>query len=174
VKISRTSAVVVAGAATASLLAGGVAYASTTSPAAPISPAPNAAAKHAQRHHGHQGHHRPGLAARAVHGEFVVHNKRGDRVLDVQRGQVTAVTPAGSGTAGTVTLRSVDGFFATYSFTPTSHVRNNGSKATPSSVKVGEFARVRAVKSGGTDSVRGLVARTAHAKAGTTTTAPTS
>jgi len=171
VKISRTSAVVVAGAATASLLAGGVAYASTTSPAAPISPAPNAAATHAQRHH---GHHRPGLAARAVHGEFVVHNKRGDRVLDVQRGQVTAVTPAGSGTAGTVTLRSADGFFATYSFTPTSHVRNDGSKATPSSVKVGEFARVLAVKSGGTDSVTGLLARTAPAQAGKATTAPTS
>jgi len=171
VKISRTSAVVVAGAATASLLAGGAAYASTTSPAAPISPAPNAAAKHAQRHH---GHHRRGLAARAVHGEFAVHDKGGDRVLDVQRGQVTAVTPAGSGTAGMVTLKSVDGFFATYSFTPTSHVRNNGSKASPSSVKVGEFARVLAVKNGGTDSVRGLVARTAHAKAGKTTTAPTS
>jgi len=166
VKISRTSAVVVAGAATASLLAGGAAYASTTSP-----PAPNAAAKHAQRHH---GHHRRGLAARAVHGEFAVHDKGGDRVLDVQRGQVTAVTPAGSGTAGMVTLKSVDGFFATYSFTPTSHVRNNGSKASPSSVKVGEFARVLAVKNGGTDSVRGLVARTAHAKAGKTTTAPTS
>jgi len=171
VKISRTSAVVVAGAATASLLAGGVAYASTTSPAAPTSPAPNAAATHAQRHH---GHHRPGLAARAVHGEFVVQNKKGNRVLDVQRGQVTAVTPAGSGTAGTVTLRSADGFFATYSFTPTSHVRNNGSKATPSSVKVGEFARVLAVKSGGTDSVTGLMARAAPAQAGKATTAPTS
>ncbi len=170
-KISRTSAVVVAGAATASLLAGGVAYASTTSPAAPTSPAPNAAATHAQRHH---GHHRPGLAARAVHGEFVVQNKKGNRVLDVQRGQVTAVTPAGSGTAGTVTLRSADGFFATYSFTPTSHVRNNGSKATPSSVKVGEFARVLAVKSGGTDSVTGLMARAAPAQAGKATTAPTS
>jgi len=164
VKLSRTPVVVVAGAATASLLIGGVAYASSTSSTA----APGATAKKAQGHH---GHHRKALGARAEHGEFTVHTKKADRVLDVQRGQVTAVTPASTGTAGTVTLKSKDGFLATYAYTATSHVRNNGSKAAGSTVKVGELARVLAVKSGSTDSVLRLAAHAPKtAKAGSTTT----
>jgi len=165
VKLSRTPVVVVAGAATASLLIGGVAYASSTSSTA----APGATAKQAQGHRGH--HHRVGLGARAEHGEFTVHSKKADRVLDVQRGQVTAVTPASTGTAGTVTLKSRDGFLVTYAYTATSHVRNNGSRAAGSTVKVGELARVLAVKSGGTRSVLRLAAHAPKAAtAGSTTT----
>jgi len=165
VKLSRTPVVMVAGAATASLLIGGVAYASSTSNTA----APGATAKQAQGHRGH--HHRLALGARAEHGEFTVHSKKADRVLDVQRGQVTAVTPASSGTAGTVTLKSKDGFLATYVYTATSHVRNNGSRAAGSTVTVGELARMLAVKSGGTRSVLRLAAHAPKAaKAGSTTT----
>ncbi len=164
-KLSRTPVVMVAGAATASLLIGGVAYASSTSNTA----APGATAKQAQGHRGH--HHRLALGARAEHGEFTVHSKKADRVLDVQRGQVTAVTPASSGTAGTVTLKSKDGFLATYVYTATSHVRNNGSRAAGSTVTVGELARMLAVKSGGTRSVLRLAAHAPKAaKAGSTTT----
>ncbi len=162
-KLSRTPVVVVAGAATASLLIGGVAYASTTSSTA----APGSTAEKAQGHH--RQHHHQGLAARAAHGEFTVHTKKADRVLDVQRGQVTAGTSATSGNGGTVTLKSADGFLKTYAFTATSHVRNNGSKAAGSSVKVGELAHVLALKGGGTDSVLRLGAHTPKAKAAPTT-----
>jgi len=65
-----------------------------------------------------------GQPGRAVHGEFTVHTKTGDKILDTQRGVVTAVN------AGSVTVKSTDGFTATYTLTPTTKVHKGKQTAT--------------------------------------------
>ncbi len=169
-KLSRFSLVVAASAAAASVLAGGVAYAATgsgtaTTPPTAGTPTPPGAQPL------HRGRHRD-LAARAEHAELVMHGKAGDRVLDLQRGHVTALSPAAGGKPATVTLTSADGFSATYSLTLTSGVSNNGKKDPPSSLTVGENARVRAIRNAGTDQVLHLAAHTPRPKAGTSTHVP--
>jgi len=74
----------------------------TTTPAAPGTATP-AAPTHPAKAGTHPGHHK-GQLGRAVHGEFTVHTKTGDKILDTQRGVVTAVN------AGSVTVKSTDGY----------------------------------------------------------------
>jgi hypothetical protein len=118
------------------LAGGGTAVAladtSTPTPAAPSSSAPAPAAKpHAKQR---------ALARRAEHGEVVLHGKGGDRTVDVQRGVVTAASPT------SVTVRSTDGFTATYTFTPTSKVRKQKAASQPSAVAVNDRVGVVAAK----------------------------
>ncbi len=98
------------------VLAGaGVATAqTTTTPAAPGTATP-AAPAHPAKAGTHPDHHK-GQLGRAEHGEFTVHTKTGVKTLDTQRGVVTAVN------AGSVTVKSTDGFSATYTLTPTTKV----------------------------------------------------
>ncbi|MDT7741710.1 MAG: hypothetical protein QOE59_788 [Actinomycetota bacterium] len=119
-------------------LAGGgtaVALADTsTPPAPPSSSAPSPAAKP------HAGKARRALAHRAEHGEVVLHGKGGDRTVDVQRGVVTAASPT------SVTVRSTDGFSATYAFTPTSKVRKQKAASQPSAIAVNDRVGLVAAK----------------------------
>jgi hypothetical protein len=119
-------------------LAGGgtaVALADTTTPtpSAPSSSAPAPAAKPPARK-------ARALAQRAEHGEVVLHGKGGDRTVDIQRGVVTAASPT------SVTVRSTDGFTATYAFTPTSKVRKQKAASQPSAVAVNDRVGVVAAK----------------------------
>ncbi|MBI1759470.1 MAG: hypothetical protein HYR62_09645 [Actinobacteria bacterium] len=85
------------------------------------------------------------LAHRIEHGEFVVKGKDGKPVdLVVQRGEVTAVS------ATSITLRSADGFTASYPIASTTKVWVNHSRQTIEQVKVGDKAGVLAKKDNGT------------------------
>lgn len=121
------------------LAGGGTAVAladtSTPTPSAPSSPSSSAPAPAAEPHAKHRA-----LARRAEHGEVALHGKGGDRTVDVQRGVVTAASPT------SVTVRSTDGFTATYTFTPTSKVRKQKAASQPSAVAVNDRVGVVAAK----------------------------
>ena len=121
----------------------GVATAQTTTiptPAAPGTATP-AAPTHPAKAGTHPGHHK-GQLGRAVHGEFTVHTKTGDKILDTQRGVVTAVN------AGSVTVKSTDGFTATYTLIPTTKVHKG--KQTATQITTNDRVRVLATKTGTT------------------------
>lgn len=128
--------VALAGGGTAVALAETSAPPTPTAPssAAPTSAAPAPGAEHPARKA------RRALARRAEHGEVVLHGKAGDRTVDVQRGVVTAASPT------SVTVRSTDGFTATYAFTPTSKVRKQKAASQPSAVAVNDRVGVVAAK----------------------------
>jgi hypothetical protein len=116
-------------------LAGGgtaVALADTSAPPPPSSAPAPAAKPHPRAHRA--------LARRAEHGEVVLHGKGGDRTVDVQRGVVTAASPT------SVTVRSTDGFTATYAFTAASKVRKQKTASQPSAVAVNDRVGLVAVQ----------------------------
>lgn len=82
------------------------------------------------------GHH-PRLPGE--HGEYTGAGKA-HRTVDYQRGTVTAV----NGT--TFTVRSQDGFTATYSFAPTTKVHKEEQAATPAQVVAGDRVFVAAAQ----------------------------
>lgn len=153
----RTKIALVAGTAALALagIGGGVAFAqgsstpatgavltastsSSTSPSTPAKP-------------GTKGHHKAkGLLDRVEHGEVVLHTKQGDRTVDIQSGQVTAI----SGT--TVTVRSQDGFSATYTSGSTSKIREKGQTAALSAVHNGDRVRVAATRNGSSLTITSL------------------
>lgn len=142
--MKRTKVALVAGAAVLAMagIGGGIAFAAdsgpTTTPAAPSAKAP----------HAHHGAHR--LAHRVEHGEFTVHTKTGDQVIDLQRGQVSAVS------ATSVTVRSEDGFTATYTVGSASKVRVQKKASAIANVHTGDKVAVAATRSGNTDTLRRL------------------
>jgi len=90
-----------------------------------------------------QGKHRA-LLARVEHGEFTVGGKRG-RVADVQRGQVQSVN------ASSITVKSTDGFTATYTVNSTTKVRKAKQAVGIGQVATGDRVVVIADKNGSTD-----------------------
>lgn len=83
------------------------------------------------------------LTRRALHGEVTFGAKK-PRVVDFQRGTVSAVS------ANSVTVRSLDGFVATYEVSPTTKVRVAKKQATIKDVATGDRVRVIAAKDGQT------------------------
>ncbi len=107
-----------------------------------------------------QGHHRGRLAAarRVLHGEFVVKGKDGKyETLASQRGSVTAVS------ATSITLRSADGFTATYAVDGSTRIRKEGKKADIGAVKVADPAFVLAVRIGTDKTARGVIVKAPRA-----------
>jgi hypothetical protein len=104
---------------------------------------------------GDRAKHRQAIATaarRTLHGEFVVRGKGGKYVTaDTQRGSVTAVSPTA------ITVRSADGFAATYAVNGDTRVRKNGAKATIAQVKVGDPALVVATKTSAGKTARGVL-----------------
>jgi hypothetical protein len=146
-----TKTTMIAGAAVVALIGigGGVAFAgSSGSPtpntltAATTSTTPaggtNTPAKHKHR----------GPLARAEHGSVTVRTKTGTEVIDLQRGQVTAVSPT------SISVRSQDGFSATYVVTSTTKVRKTGQPSAIGNVADGDNVVIEAVHSGTTDTAR--------------------
>jgi hypothetical protein len=145
--MSKRTKTILATGSLALVLAGtgaGVATAQTTTPtpAAPGTATP-AAPTHPAKAAKHPGHHK-GQLGRAEHGEFTVHTKAGDKVLDTQRGVVTAVN------AGSVTVKSKDGFSATYTLNPATKVHKGKQTATTAQITTNDRVRVRADKTGTT------------------------
>jgi hypothetical protein len=90
-----------------------------------------------------------GLIAKVDHGEFT----GASGVMDVQRGAVTAVDP------GSLTVRSTDGFTATYVLDPSTRIgaagpataaAAGGATPAPAPLKAGDTVRVLATKTGDT------------------------
>ena len=110
--VLAAAAVVVAAA-----IGGGVAYVATahSTPSTPdAAAAAPAAAPHEQGKHGRQA---GGLLGRIQHGEFTTASAAGgSETMDLQRGVITTVDP------GSVTVRSADGYTATYAITPATAV----------------------------------------------------
>ena len=76
-----------------------------------------------------------------LHGEFAVNGAHGPQTVLVQRGTVTAVSTA------SVSLRSTDGYTATYRVTSDTKIWSGHGTATISAVKTGSEAFVTAQKS---------------------------
>ncbi|GAB3000093.1 hypothetical protein LWP59_36715 [Amycolatopsis acidiphila] len=113
---------------------GGIALADSSTPAPPSSPAPAAAsaAKHGKA-----------LLGRVGHGEVTLNGKK-HQVVDLQRGQVQSVSPTA------VTVRSNDGFTATYTVGGTTKVRKAKQASAIGQVAVNDRVFVVATKAGAT------------------------
>lgn len=82
------------------------------------------------------------LLNRLEHGELTLKAKNGDRTVDLQRGTVQSVG------AGTIAVKSADGFPGSYTVTSATKVRGKGGPAGISSVHPGDTVFV--IASGGT------------------------
>lgn len=92
------------------------------------------------------------LGGRILHGEATVLTPQGKtQVVDFQHGKITAVT------ASTVTVRSTDGFTATYTVDKTTRIVLNGTAGTLSRLKTGDEVRVFATKSGATATAKAVI-----------------
>jgi len=134
----RTRTALITGAAVVALVvSGGVAYAvnstPTSSPTASSSPAPTAKAK---------AKHRP-LLGHVAHGEVTL-NGKDHKVVDVQRGDVQAVG------ATSISVKSDDGFTATYTVNSGTKVRKGGKQAAIGDVHTGDKVGIVATKANGT------------------------
>ncbi len=150
--MKRTKMTLAAGVAALALagIGGGVAFASGDStPGTPSAGTVNATVAASTTPAAHPRKAR-GLWSRVEHGEATVHTKKGDETVDAQRGQVTAVG------ATSVTVRSTDGFTATYAVGGTSKIRADKQGSTIANVHTGDRVSVIAVRSGNTATVRRL------------------
>jgi hypothetical protein len=88
---------------------------------------------------------------RPVHAEAVVKDKDGKFVtVYTQRGEVTAVS------ATSITLKSADGFTSTYAVSAETRIGKHRKAAKIGDVKVGDVARVIAVKSADSKDAKGI------------------
>ena len=100
----------------------------------------------------HPGKGRRGLRVElrknVLHGETVVQTKNGVQTIEVQRGQVTAVTDT------SVTIKSTDGFTETWTFGPKFVVVQHHAKVAASAIKSGAQIGIAGTKSGDTSTAR--------------------
>jgi hypothetical protein len=88
------------------------------------------------------------LRKNVLHGETVVQTKHGVQTIEVQRGQVTAVT------ATTVTIKSTDGFTETWTFGDKFVVVQHRAKVAASAIKSGAQIGIAGTKAGDTSTAR--------------------
>jgi hypothetical protein len=99
------------------------------------------------------------LAGRVEHGEVTIKGKDDKPVVvDIQRGQVTAVSPT------SISLKSEDGFTATYAVNSDTKIRVGGERKAIGDVRVGNSAGLIATKAstaadGATATARFVVVR---------------
>ncbi len=146
---SKIAAVAVGAVALGTLIGVGVSYADDPS----TSPTPTAPASAAPSGQGHQAdkagaHAKRALLKRALHGEVTLGGKEKTRVIDFQRGAVQKVGPSA------ITLKSTDGFTATYVVNGETKVRKDGQPAKIGDIKAGDTVRVVARKDGNTSTAR--------------------
>jgi len=108
-------------------------------------PAPSASA--AARDH-HRGRGRQYLRKNTLHGEVTVQGKDGVKTIVVQRGSVTAVT------ATSVSVKSTDGFTATWTFGDKLKIVQDKKAVAVSAVKTGAEIGVAGTKDGSADKAR--------------------
>lgn len=111
----------------------------TSSPSASSSPSPSASTgQQAKRNKKHKT-----LEARALHGQVTLGGKK-HQVVEFQRGTVEKIS------ASSVTVKSKDGFTATYVLTAQTKVRKEKKAATVSDLKTTDKIRIVAVHTGST------------------------
>jgi hypothetical protein len=143
----RTRTALIAGAAAAALVAGGgVAYAVSAPTSTTSTPSASAPAPAKAKHH-------KALLGRVAHGEVTLDGKQ-HRVVDVQRGQVQSVSST------SISVKSDDGFTATYTVNGDTKVRKDGKAAAIGDVHNGDKVVIAATKANGTDTVNRLADRT--------------
>jgi hypothetical protein len=145
----RTRTALITGAAVAALVAGGgVAYAvsaptSTSTSAQSSSSAPaKTKVKHAKT-----------LLGRVAHGEVTLDGKD-HRVVDLQRGQVQSVS------ATSISVKSDDGFTATYTVNTDTKVGKDGKASAIGDVHNGDKVVIVATKANGVDTANRIADRT--------------
>jgi hypothetical protein len=145
---SRTKMALLTGAAVLAItgVGTGIAVAQSAAPPSPTPPAPSSAAPMpddmSDSHDGHGRHGGP--LARIVHGEAIVTTDHGYQVVDLQRGVVDSANP------GQLTVRSADGFTATYAVGDSTKVRKNREDSDISQVVANDRVTVLATKAGNT------------------------
>jgi hypothetical protein len=147
----RTVALGAAGAVLGAAAAGGVAFAADSTSwtaGTPRASATTTAATTGPSTPDAKRRHRRALAGRALHGSFTVQRKTGTAVVDVQRGQVTTSTPT------SVTIRSTDGFAATYTLGPSTHIRKDRKPAAAAVLTPGAEVALVADDGGGHPAAR--------------------
>ncbi|MFC6237440.1 hypothetical protein [Longivirga aurantiaca] len=143
-KAATAVAWVTAGAIGATVLSG-VASAGSFGPAA----VPSGTAAAAATADTAAGKARRGMMRDVLHGSLTVKTDTGTKVVDVQRGEITAAS------ATSVTVKSSDGFTATYAIGDSTVVRRDRSTVSGTDLVVGDTALVRA-SAGTADTVRAL------------------
>jgi hypothetical protein len=142
----RTAAkIIVAGVSTVALAGGigaGLAYADPADPT-PTRPATASATPTDQAKPSRDSGKHRGLLRRALHGEVTLAGKQ-HRVVVFQRG------PAEKASASAVTVKSADGYTATYAIGAETKIRKNGEDATAADLEAGDRIFVTAVKDGST------------------------
>ena len=88
------------------------------------------------------------LRKNTLHGEITVQGKDGVKTIVVQRGSVTEVTSTG------VTVKSTDGFTATWTFGAQLKIVQNRQTVAASALKTGSEIGIAGTKEGSTDSAR--------------------
>lgn len=141
--MTRTKAVLVGSAAVLALAGVGAGVAVADS--GPTSPTTSSGTPN-----GHPGKHPKArsLLARTEHGEVTVRTKTGAQVVDLQRGEVTAVSPQ------SITVKSADGFTATYVIDGNTKVRKGKQQSSIGDVHTDDRILVVAIKTGGTETAK--------------------
>lgn len=141
---------VVAGGTLATLGVANAGVHSSSAVSSSSTPAPSASPW--ERHDGRRGFGMGHFGGREIHGKVTVRTGTNTyATLDLQRGTVTS----NDGTS--ITVKSVDGFTATYSFNSSSVVIKNGAKVKVTDVKVGDTVDVRAAEQASGNPVIGAV-----------------
>jgi hypothetical protein len=149
--MNKIAKIVAAGVSTVALVGGigaGIAAADPTTSPTPTA-TPTAKDKPADKKDRPADKHRDGLPgrrallARALHGEATLGGEK-HRVVAFQRGVVQEVS------ATSLTVKSEDGFTATYVLNGDTKVHKQGDKSTISAIKSGDHVRVLALKDGST------------------------
>jgi hypothetical protein len=150
--LKATKTTMIAGAAVVALIGigGGVAFATSGSstPTSTLTAAttPTSGSNTPTDGPSKRKHH--GLLDRAEHGQVTVRAKTGTEVIDLQRGLVTAVSPT------SITVKSQDGFSATYVVNSTTKVRKTGQQSAIGNVANGDNVVIAAIHSGTTDTAK--------------------
>lgn len=150
--MNKATKIIIAGVSSAALAGGigaGLAYADPTptpsaSPTASASPSASPTAQpDRQERKDRTGDQRRGLMAKALHGEATLAGKK-HRVVVFQRGPVDKISD------NSLTVKSKDGFTASYAVTPDTKVRKQKTDMAFGDLKVGDRVRVVATKDGST------------------------
>lgn len=142
----RTAATIIVATVSTIALAGGVsaglAYANPTDTPSPTpSASPTAGASPSAQPQPDRPKARRGLLGRALHGEVTLAGKQ-HRVVVFQRGPAEKASPT------SLTLKSADGYTATYVLNADTKVRKDGEPATVADLEAGDRIRVVATRDG--------------------------